>query len=239
MRGCDGCIRRNTYMCMNCVGWNKYESNTLFTATLISDINKEMKMLEKAKLNNLFGVKSTERKIDMRIEKVIFNDPATIVLWKDGTKTIVKCGNEDAYDPEKGLAMAIAKKALGNDGNYYEVFKKWLPEEIKYRTRIQASAMKYTNDGMFSASVDFQDTDGLCDECIEAIAEDIVDRLANVNPSLKPSTTTTEKEILLSPEELAEKLGVTKATIQKQCREGLHPGAVKVGGKWQIPYTEN
>lgn len=25
------------------------------------------------------------------IKKVIFNDPATIVLWNDGTKTVVKC----------------------------------------------------------------------------------------------------------------------------------------------------
>lgn len=62
-----------------------------------------------------------------RIEKVIFNDPATIIVWKDGTKTVVKAENE-TFDPEKGLAMAIAKKALGNQGNYYEVFKKWLPK---------------------------------------------------------------------------------------------------------------
>ena len=62
------------------------------------------------------------------IEKVIFNDPATIVIWKDGTKTVVKCGNDDIYDTEKGLALAIAKKALGNEGNYYEIFKRWLPE---------------------------------------------------------------------------------------------------------------
>ena len=27
------------------------------------------------------------------------------------------------------MAMAISKKALGNMGNYCEVFKKWLPEE--------------------------------------------------------------------------------------------------------------
>lgn len=64
-----------------------------------------------------------------QIEKVIFNSPATIVLWKDGTKTIVKCGELDIYDPEKGLAMAISKKALGNQGNYFEVFKKWVPSE--------------------------------------------------------------------------------------------------------------
>ena len=61
------------------------------------------------------------------IERVIFNAPATIVIWKDGSKTVVKCAKED-FDPEKGLAMAIAKKALGNKGSYYSVFKKWLSD---------------------------------------------------------------------------------------------------------------
>ena len=63
------------------------------------------------------------------IENVIFNEPATIVFWSDGSKTVVKCQDGDIYDPEKGLAMAISKKALGNQGNYCEIFKKWLPEE--------------------------------------------------------------------------------------------------------------
>ena len=63
------------------------------------------------------------------IKDVIFNEPATIILWADGTKTVVKCQEGEGYDPEKGLAMAISKKALGNKGNYCEVFKKWLPEE--------------------------------------------------------------------------------------------------------------
>ena len=62
------------------------------------------------------------------IKKVKFNPPATIVFWTDNTKTVVKCNGED-YDPEKGLAMCICKKVLGDKGNYYEVFKKWLPKE--------------------------------------------------------------------------------------------------------------
>ena len=62
------------------------------------------------------------------ITKVIFNDPATIVFWSDGTKTVVKRIFEDTFDKEKSLAMAISKKAMGNEGNYYEVFKKWIPE---------------------------------------------------------------------------------------------------------------
>lgn len=67
-----------------------------------------------------------------KIKNVIFNDPATIVFWADGTKTVVKCGENDIYDPEKGLAMAVAKKYLGTNkshSNYMDEFKKWLPKD--------------------------------------------------------------------------------------------------------------
>jgi hypothetical protein len=64
----------------------------------------------------------------LTIENVIFNPPATIVFWSDKTKTVVKCDYElEPYDPEKGLAMAFAKKLMGeNKYEYYNVFKHWL-----------------------------------------------------------------------------------------------------------------
>lgn len=76
-----------------------------------------------------YRIHEKQRK-SMEIEKVIFHDPATIVFWADGSKTVVKATNEE-YDPEKGLAMAISKRALGDKGNYYEVFKKHLKEGTK------------------------------------------------------------------------------------------------------------
>ena len=80
-------------------------------------------------VNNVYGVRGHIPTTYFKIEKVIYNDPATIVFWKDGTKTVVKACEYDEYDPEKGLAMAISKKALGNKGNYYETFKKALPKK--------------------------------------------------------------------------------------------------------------
>lgn len=65
------------------------------------------------------------------IRKVIFNDPATIVMWSDGTKTVVKCGPEDTYDMEKGLAMAIVKKMAGNDNRFHKVFKQYTTKKKK------------------------------------------------------------------------------------------------------------
>lgn len=80
-----------------------------------------------------------ERKINIpSIKKVIFNDPATIVIWADGEKTVVKCQNGEPYDPEKGLAMAITKRALGNRGNYFDEIKKWTKEYKKPKKHIWA-----------------------------------------------------------------------------------------------------
>lgn len=231
MRGCDGCIRRNTYMCMNCVGWNKYESNTLFNATLISDINKEMKMLEKAKLNNLFGVKSTERKIDMRIEKVIFNAPATVVFWKDGSKTIVKSGDYDIYDPEKGLAMAIAKKALGNQGNYYEVFKKWLPDEKDEEELSPLDKLKQVLANLTIPKLSIADSKD------ETDAVSTKFEVTHDADSLKVSAeTVTERKIQwLSAKEVAEANGLSVECVRKQIKDGFIPLAEKINGKWKIP----
>lgn len=52
---------------------------------------------------------------DLKVTKVIYHNPATIVFWSDGTKTVVKCGKGDTYDKEKGFYIACAKKLFGND----------------------------------------------------------------------------------------------------------------------------
>lgn len=91
-------------------------------------INSDNSIIQKSKLalSSIYG-----SCVMQRIKKVIFNEPATIVFWSDDTKTVVKCDKDDIFDPEKGLAMAIAKKALGtneNRSNYYDIFKKYLKE---------------------------------------------------------------------------------------------------------------
>lgn len=83
------------------------------------------------------------------IKEVIFNNPATIVKWDDGTQTVVYCQDNYTevvktvkgkkvkvrkpkksknFNPEIGLAMAIVKKHFGNMGNYNNVFRKYIPE---------------------------------------------------------------------------------------------------------------
>lgn len=85
---------------------------------------------DKMNLGFEFTTKDVTIKFDgvPNIKKVIFNDPATIVYWSDNTKTVVKCWNEK-FDKEKGLAMAITKKAFGNANKFHAIFKEYIQEE--------------------------------------------------------------------------------------------------------------
>ena len=92
------------------------------------NLTTEDRATAKCLINSIYGMASMPTNT-VFLKKVIYNDPATIAFWSDGTKTVVKAQPGDIFDPEKGLAMVIAKKACGNKGNYYNGFKKWLPKE--------------------------------------------------------------------------------------------------------------
>lgn len=91
---------------------------------MLKKLEEEFIMKPRFNYNELFG----DYVRIPGIKKVIFHNPATIVYWNDGTKTVVKCQKGDTYDAEKGLSMAISKKALGNKGNFNKVFKEWVKE---------------------------------------------------------------------------------------------------------------
>ena len=129
---CATCVNNDNpgnYACSVCRSADMYKPKAskppIGCPTVILNTGELSKALKEI-VNSKYGTKSNGV---LFIKKVIFNKPATIILWSDDTKTVVKCGENDTYDPEKGLAMAIAKKALGNKGNYFETFKKWLPKE--------------------------------------------------------------------------------------------------------------
>lgn len=74
------------------------------------------------------------------IKNVIFNPPATIVFWTDGSKTVVKCNAKEEFDPEKGMAMAIAKRCANNSDDFYKEIKKWV-EKSGYKQVDDAKAL--------------------------------------------------------------------------------------------------
>ena len=62
---------------------------------------------------------------DIYIVKVMYNNPATIVFWSDGTKSVSKCHGEDKYNPKIGLYLAVLKRFSKSVGNLYD---DWHPD---------------------------------------------------------------------------------------------------------------
>lgn len=122
----------NYYPCGICKAGDHYCNDTLSDAKnftmQMDELIKSNKKLVGDMTNGYFYIDSG---LCTTIEKVIFNPPATIVYWSDNTKTVVKTQNDELFDPEKGLAMAVMKKSFGNKGSYYNEVKKWVEPYYK------------------------------------------------------------------------------------------------------------
>lgn len=85
----------------------------------------ELMLLQEELLTNNFKLRQTTNYNYPKIEKIIYNfknpkKPATIVFWKDGTKTIAVCkeGEGDSFQKEFGVAMCYMKKIFSSRGDF-------------------------------------------------------------------------------------------------------------------------
>jgi hypothetical protein len=68
----------------------------------------------------------------LEVKKVIYSVPCTIVIWKDGDKTIVRCQEGDSYSKEVGLLMCLAKRVWGKNAsgsNFNDYISKVISEK--------------------------------------------------------------------------------------------------------------
>lgn len=48
------------------------------------------------------------------VKRIVYHNPATIVFWQDGTKTVVKCMDGEPFEKYAGFCAALAKKVFGS-----------------------------------------------------------------------------------------------------------------------------
>lgn len=83
----------------------------------VTSISIDARRPGKGKNDNPFGIK-----------RVIFNGPATIVFWLDGTKTVVKCAEGETNDKKTSILWAYAKKICGTSSHMNKVLDKLVEE---------------------------------------------------------------------------------------------------------------
>lgn len=88
-------------------------------------------------------------------KKVIFSGPATTILWKDGTKTTVKCSSEDVWADDVGIAMCYLKKMLGNKGNFNNIFREAMKvAEVQTKKEELATSTAIEGESYYSSALD-------------------------------------------------------------------------------------
>lgn len=88
-------------------------------------------------------------------KKVIFSGLATTILWKDGTKTTVKCQDEDVWADDVGVAMCYLKKMLGNKGNFNNIFRQAMKvAEVQTKKEELTSSTVIEGESYYSSALD-------------------------------------------------------------------------------------
>lgn len=70
------------------------------------------------------------------VKRIIFNNPATIVFWTDGTKTVVKCCEGEKFSEYYGFLAALGKKVYGSNSTVQRIVKKHMTEKETYFDRL-------------------------------------------------------------------------------------------------------
>ena len=152
---------------------------------LTSDRDGNWRIRSGALYPQCVGNKTASATNTAAIKNVIFAPPATIVYWSDGSKTVVKCSEKDVFDPEKGLAMAIAKRCGGNKGNYYKEIQNWVEKSGKKypgKTATQKKAAPKSNPDRESMKKWISKANKDWNECLKASANnDNTALLLNMN----------------------------------------------------------
>ena len=99
--------------------------------SIIYQMKKEKKFVERG----------TDEMKKLDVKKIIFSGPKTIVLWSDGTKTIVSMSKDEAkFDPEAAFCAAYTKKMFGTNSKIKRVIKE--KSNIEQHQRIVEEKLK-------------------------------------------------------------------------------------------------
>ena len=69
------------------------------------------------------GIESASIRSKFTPVRIIKNGPATVVFWKDGTKTVVKCAPETTPSDYDAFTAALAIKIFGNNSRLKKMIK--------------------------------------------------------------------------------------------------------------------
>lgn len=132
-------------------GYTKFQKAIIKNFLLRNDLLSTTKLEE---------VRNIRKDLRPSPKKVIYNGPATVVIFEDGSKTVVKLQDGEQMDREKAVYAAICKRMFGsnkNRSNWLDMLKPLMKEaDEAWRVKSEANAL---NDDIkkYSCKMEFDD----------------------------------------------------------------------------------
>lgn len=128
---CANCSSINTNYTTSAVDYGNYSNDSLTlnvsTYGTLKTYNKNL--IKKYNFAGGFNKIGDDGTVEsFYIKKVLYKNPATVVFWSDGTKTVAKTHGGDSYNPESGLVICVLKKLHGSS-NVRNLLKSWVRED--------------------------------------------------------------------------------------------------------------
>lgn len=83
---------------------------------------KEIKIKIPDKDGNI-TIKTIVVPVPYQPRRIFFDPPATVVFWEDDTKTVVRCMEDDEFNPYYGFVCALGKKMFGTNNEIARMIK--------------------------------------------------------------------------------------------------------------------
>lgn len=102
-------------------------------AAAVIDTEEEISAIDQYCIHDIeatYSLFTTQIKTEPHIDHVIFNGPATIVFWKDGTKTVVKHDGKGRKDKRTAIMYAFMRKIYGEGKAYHNILSE-IEEALK------------------------------------------------------------------------------------------------------------
>lgn len=151
---------------------------------------------------------------------VYTNEPYVITIWDDGTKSIVKCGPDDEYDPMFGIIFNAMHKVTKN----------------KVRVKAWEPVISFLADNLIDADDCRMIADVLLStaDCLEC--EDVMERIAEYDKRIADTEFVSSEYALISDEQVqvqcnskyvtAEELEDTREQLRSELRDLIDRGEI-------------
>ena len=108
--------------------WGKLDYSSLFQGIPVfyqeeNQISNCTSETATTKENETMNHRKNKKPGRFEIDRIHFSGPVTVIIWKDGTKSLVRAMSSTEPNPDHGFCAAVTQKVFGNNSKIKRIIR--------------------------------------------------------------------------------------------------------------------